>query len=169
MGRLLLPVVLFASLLAGCNAHLASTCETAEGVCQTDAPQLRPSGLALPPMGWNTWNIFGCKPELVNEKVIKEVADTIVRTGLRDKGYVYVNIDDCWTEKTQTRTPEDPKEELRADPQQFPSGMKALGEYIHSQGLKFGIYSDCGTKTCGGYPGSLGFEETDAQTFANWG
>lgn len=113
-----------------------------------------------PPMGWNSWNHFGCN---VSEKLIKEVADELVDTGLRDLGYHFLNIDDCWHGER------DEFGRITADPIRFPSGMKALGDYIHKKGLKFGIYSDAGWKTCGGFPGSRGFEFSDAKTYASWG
>lgn len=118
-------------------------------------------GLALtPPMGWNSWNRFGCN---VDEKLIRETADAIVKSGMKDAGYRYVVIDDCW------HGDRDAGGFIRPDPKRFPSGMKALGDYIHSKGLKFGIYSDVGTKTCGGRPGSRGHEYQDAMTYASWG
>ncbi len=117
--------------------------------------------LALtPPMGWNSWNGFGCQ---VDEKTIRETADVIVSSGMKDAGYQYVVIDDCWH---GTR---DANGFIQANPQHFPSGMKALGDYIHAKGLKFGIYSDVGAKTCGGKPGSRGHEYQDAATYASWG
>lgn len=92
-------------------------------------------------------------------------AQHLVKTGLREKGYVYVNLDDCWHDKAR-----DPNTgELRPDPLRFPSGMKALGDYLHSQGLLFGIYTDRGSRTCAGMPGSFGHEMQDARTFAAWG
>jgi len=117
--------------------------------------------LALtPPMGWNSWNKFGCD---INEKTIREVADAMVSSGLREAGYVYLVIDDCWQVKR------DSNGNIIADPDRFPSGMKSLGDYIHSKGLKFGIYSDAGTATCQGRPGSRGYEFQDARTYASWG
>lgn len=113
-----------------------------------------------PPMGWNSWNHFGCE---VSETLIKEMADAMVSSGMRDAGYVYLNIDDCW------QGPRDEQGRITADAERFPSGMKALGDYIHSKGLKFGIYSDAGWKTCAGYPGSRGYEFNDAKTYASWG
>ena len=115
-----------------------------------------------PPMGWNTWNTFG---ENINEDLIKKTADILVNTGLRDCGYDYVILDDCWSLKCR-----DAKTgKLVADPVKFPSGMKALGDYLHERGLKFGIYSCIGTLTCQKYPGSFDYEFLDAQTFAEWG
>jgi len=126
-----------------------------------DTPPMKWSGLAAtPPMGWNSWNKFGCD---INEQLIRETADALVATGLRDAGYQYVNIDDCWQ---GTR---DAKGFMRPDPLRFPSGMKALADYVHSKGLKFGLYSDAGWKTCGGRPGSRGYEFQDALTYAEWG
>jgi len=118
-------------------------------------------GLALtPPMGWNSWNKFGCD---VSEKLIKEIADAMVSSGMKDAGYEYVVIDDCW------QVGRDENGNIIPDLERFPSGMKALADYIHSKGLKFGIYSDAGTKTCQGRPGSRGYEFQDARTYAAWG
>jgi alpha-galactosidase len=119
-------------------------------------------GLALtPPMGFNNWNAFGCS---VSETLIRETADFFVTSGLKDAGYEYVNIDDCWS--TLERGPDG---RLVPDPMKFPSGIAGVAEYVHSKGLKLGIYGDAGTRTCAGYPGSLGNEEIDAQTWADWG
>lgn len=118
--------------------------------------------LALtPPMGWNSWNKFGC--EKVNEEVIKEMADAMVKSGLADAGYKYIVIDDCW------QISRDGDGNIQADPEKFPSGIKALADYVHSKGLKFGIYSCAGDKTCAGRPGSRGHEFQDARTYASWG
>jgi len=118
-------------------------------------------GLALtPPMGWNSWNTFACN---VDEVLIREAADAIVTSGMKDAGYQYVVIDDCWHGKR------DSLGFIHPDPQRFPSGMKALADYIHSKGLKFGIYSCAGEQTCAGYPGSRGHEYQDAITYAQWG
>jgi alpha-galactosidase len=120
-----------------------------------------PNGLALtPPMGWNSWNKFQCN---VDEALIRRTADSIVASGMRDAGYTYVVIDDCW------HGARDARGDIQPDPARFPSGMKALGDYIHSKGLKFGIYSDAGSKTCGGRPGSQGREYQDAAQYAAWG
>ncbi len=118
-------------------------------------------GLALtPPMGWNSWNKFGCD---VSEKLIRETADAQVATGLKDAGYQYLVIDDCWQVKR------DEKGRIVPDPDRFASGMKALADYVHGKGLKFGLYSDAGTGTCEKRPGSKGHEEQDARTYAEWG
>lgn len=118
-------------------------------------------GLArTPPMGWNSWNRFGCG---VNEQLIKEMADALVSSGMRDAGYEYVNIDDCWQVGRESDGT------IVADPTRFPSGIKALADYVHSKGLKMGVYTDAGTHTCQGRPGSLGYEQKDAETYAVWG
>ncbi|XP_054798207.1 alpha-galactosidase 3 isoform X2 [Prosopis cineraria] len=113
-----------------------------------------------PQMGWNSWNFFACN---INETVIRETADALVSTGLADLGYVYVNIDDCWSSATRNS-----KGQLVADPKTFPSGIKALADYVHKRGLKLGIYSDAGVFTCQVRPGSLFHEVDDADTFASW-
>jgi len=116
---------------------------------------------AVPQMGWNSWNKFACE---ITEELIKDTADALVSTGLAELGYKYVNLDDCWQAAER-----DASGMIQADPTRFPSGMTALGEYIHSKGLKFGIYSSAGFKTCQGFPASLGLEETDARAYAAWG
>ena len=119
------------------------------------------NGLArTPPMGWNSWNKFALN---INETIIKKVADSIVAKGLKDAGYTYVIIDDGWS------AGRDKNGILLADKSKFPSGMKALADYVHSKGLKLGMYTDVGDKTCGGYAGSLNYEKLDATTFAGWG
>ncbi|KAJ1384720.1 Glycosyl hydrolase, all-beta [Sesbania bispinosa] len=120
------------------------------------------NGLALTPqMGWNSWNFFACN---INETVIKETADALVSTGLADLGYVYVNIDDCWSSVTRNL-----KGALVPDKKTFPSGIKALADYVHEKGLKLGIYSDAGVFTCQVRPGSIFHETDDAELFASWG
>lgn len=114
-----------------------------------------------PPMGWNSWNGFGKK---VSEQLIRETADAFVKSGLKDAGYEYIVIDDFWH---GGRDPETGL--LFPDHERFPSGIKALSDYVHGKGLKLGIYSDAGTMTCGDQPGSYGYEEKDAELFANWG
>ena len=111
-----------------------------------------------PPMGWNSWNHFA---ERVTDADVRTAADQLVSTGMRDAGYVYVNVDDTWQGKRDAQGILHPNEK-------FPD-MKALGDYIHSKGLKFGIYSSPGEKTCGGYAGSLGHETQDAKMYAEWG
>jgi len=119
------------------------------------------NGLArTPPMGWNSWNHFGCN---VSEQLIKETADAIAASGMRDAGYRYVVIDDCW------QVARDAAGTLVADSTRFPHGIKALADYVHAKGLGFGIYTDAGTNTCQRRPGTYGHEEQDARTFAAWG
>lgn len=118
-----------------------------------------PIGL-LPPLGWNSWNTFTWN---IDESLIKEVADCLVEQGYKDAGYEYVVIDDCWSLKER-----DANGNLVPDPDKFPHGMKALADYIHSKGLKFGMYSCAGTHTCAGYPGSFEHEFQDARQFASW-
>jgi alpha-galactosidase len=111
-------------------------------------------------MGWNSWNHFGCD---VSSRLIRETADALVATGMRDAGYQYVVIDDCW----QVARGRDGR--LVADSVRFPEGMKALADYVHVRGLKFGLYTDAGRRTCQGRPGTYEHEEVDARTFAAWG
>jgi alpha-galactosidase len=119
------------------------------------------NGLArTPPMGWNSWNKFSCN---VSAKLIEGAADAIVSTGMKDAGYQYVVIDDCW------QVSRDAEGNIVADAQRFPDGIKAVADYIHSKGLKFGIYSDAGTGTCQNRPGSHGYEFQDARQYAAWG
>ena len=136
-------IFLSASFLASQEAHAPS------------------SGLTLtPPMGWNSWNKFACN---VSEDLIKGTADAMVKSGMKNAGYEYIVIDDCWQVSRDTNS------NIVADAQRFPHGMKAVGDYIHSVGLKFGIYSDAGSKTCQGRPGGLGHEYEDAIQYAAWG
>ena len=122
-----------------------------------------PSGnvlAATPPMGWMTWNYFG---ENINEQVIREMADAMKASGMVAAGYRYIMIDDGWQGGRDNRN------NIIPDPKKFPSGIKALADYIHSLGMKLGIYSDAAPLTCAGYTASLNFEEQDAATFASWG
>lgn len=123
---------------------------------QTPRNQLTPR----PPMGWMTWNLFQGN---INEQLIRETADAMVEGGFRDAGYEYIFIDDLW------QGGRDRQNNIIPDPEKFPNGMKALADYVHSKGLKLGIYSDAAQLTCGGWTASLGFEEQDARTFASWG
>jgi alpha-galactosidase len=112
-------------------------------------------------MGWNTWNRFGPR---IDERLIRESAEALVSSGMRDAGYRYVVIDDCWEAKERSADGD-----LVPDPDRFPSGLAALAEQVHALGLKLGIYTDVGTATCQGLPGSLGYEFRDARRFAEWG
>ncbi len=113
-----------------------------------------------PPMGWNSWNLV---EKEVNEQILKEIADAMVKNGMREAGYQYILIDDFWVGGR------DNQNRLFPDQNRFPNGMKAVADYIHSKGLKLGIYSDAGPLTCAGVTGSFGFETIDAKTFAEWG
>ncbi len=113
-----------------------------------------------PPMGWNSWNKFACN---VSEKLIMQMADAMISSGMHEAGYDYIVIDDCW------QVDRDKNGEIVADKERFPHGIKYLAGYIHSRGLKFGIYSCAGTKTCQGRPGGRGHEYQDALTYAQWG
>ncbi len=124
---------------------------------------------ATPPMGWNSWNKYACNG--LNETVVKAMADAFITSGMRDVGYQYVNLDDCWMDGRDSATGK-----IKVNTSKFPSGMAALADYVHGKGLKLGIYSTPNSKTCagiyGGYTGgvgSLGHETTDAQTYADWG
>ena len=120
-----------------------------------------PAALApTPPMGWNSWNKFGCN---VSEQMIREMADAMVSSGMRDAGYKYVNIDDCWQVSRAASG------QIVADPARFPNGIKALADYVHGKQLKLGIYTDAGRQTCEGRPGSFEHELQDAKTYAEWG
>ncbi len=131
-------------LLMGCHSLMAQKWEKIG-----DRPQ----------MGWNTWNKFAGN---INEELVRGIADALVETGMRDAGYTYINLDDCWHGQR------DADGFIQADPKRFPSGIKALADYVHAKGLKLGIYSDCGTATCAGRPGSLGHEYQDALQYARW-
>ncbi|XP_077983617.1 alpha-N-acetylgalactosaminidase-like [Glandiceps talaboti] len=130
------------------------------------------NGLArTPPMGWMDWERFRCNTDCANdpnncigEKLFRDMADEMAINGYKDVGYEYVCIDDCWMSMQR-----DSHGNLYANTTRFPSGIKALADYIHSKGLKLGIYEDYGTHTCGGYPGSIDYLQQDAQTFADWG
>ncbi len=118
--------------------------------------------LALtPPMGWNSWNTFS---KNINEAMIKEMVDAMVSSGMKDAGYTYFVIDDCWLDSIR-----DANSNLQADPLKFPHGMKAIGDYVHSKGLKFGMYNCAGTETCAGLPGTRGHEYQDALYYASCG
>ena len=156
--------VVFFGLVSGCKSAPALTLTPT----YTASPSLTPSPtvpawdtLALtPPMGWNSFNHFGCN---MNETIIHEIADAMVSSGMQAVGYRYVNLDDCWMASAR-----DADGNLQADPKKFPSGIKALADYVHAKGMKLGIYLDRGSKTCSGYPGSYGYEIQDANQLASW-
>ncbi|XP_034637817.1 alpha-galactosidase A isoform X2 [Trachemys scripta elegans] len=130
------------------------------------------NGLArTPTMGWLHWERFLCSTDCareplscISEQLFMKMADLMVSDGWKDVGYEYVCIDDCWMSLTR-----DDQDRLQPDPERFPSGIRKLADYVHSKGLKLGIYADVGNKTCAGFPGSYGYYDLDAQTFANWG
>lgn len=141
--RLLLPATI--ALLGSSAGHA----QKFEGLAQT------------PPMGWNTWNTFAGD---INEALVKETAEAMIENGMRDAGYVYIVLDDTWSTRER-----DAQGNLVADPDKFPSGMKALGDFLHERGFKFGIYNCAGAQTCAGFPGGLGHEYQDARSYASWG
>ncbi|CAL9292634.1 MULTISPECIES: glycoside hydrolase family 27 protein [Streptomyces] len=152
-------------LLAATALTLSACATTSVGTTAQAAPG---SPALTPPLGWNSWNSFGCG---ITEAQVRQAADAMVSSGMKAAGYQYVVVDDCWFDPQR-----DAAGNLRANPTKFPSGMKALGDYIHSKGLKFGIYQAPNEKTCaqgvGTYPGSTGskgHEAQDAATFASWG
>ncbi|MEU9336106.1 NPCBM/NEW2 domain-containing protein [Streptomyces sp. NPDC048290] len=151
------------ALAATGTAAAPALADTQAAPLPAPAPQ---DGLALtPPMGFNNWNSTHCRAEF-NEAMVKGIADIFVEKGLKDAGYEYVNLDDCWA------LPERGADgKLVPDPVRFPNGIKAVADYVHARGLKLGIYTSAGTKTCNeaGFPGSLGHEYSDARQFAEWG
>src|SRR5512141_779323 len=154
-----IAVVLMVAVFAACGPGKAGK-EPKATTPETAAAAPGPVLAAVPPMGFNTWNKFGCE---VDETLIRQTADAMVETGMLDAGYKYLVIDDCW----QVERGADGR--IIADPKRFAGGMKALAGYVHSKGLLFGLYTDCGPKTCQGRPGSFGFHDIDAATYAEWG
>lgn len=154
LRRTLLTTLLTAGLLAPLTASPAQALD---------------NGLALtPPMGWSSWNRFGCD---IDQWKIREIADAMVSSGLKDAGYRYVNVDDCWQAAQRL-----PNGDLTWNPQRFPDGIPGLARYVHAKGLKLGIYGNPGKRSCAswsgnykGEMGSLGHEYQDARTFARWG
>ena len=152
-------------MLAGFGAAIwAIACAGHSGSGVAVAPAVRDAAAGMaptPPMGWNSWNRFHCN---INEGLIRETADAMVSSGMRDAGYQYVNIDDCWEAPAR-----DGHGNLVADSSRFPGGLAALARYVHARGLKLGIYSSAGTGTCQKRPASLDHEVADARIFAQWG
>lgn len=153
-----------AALAVFALAHTAVATEPASPEKVTHFEQLNLSnGLAkTPPMGWSSWNGFGVN---INEKLVVETIDAMVENGMRDAGYIYVNLDDGWQRYKGSRN-DNP---LEYDPEKFPRGIKYLADYAHQKGMKLGIYSGPGKDTCAGYTGSGGHEKQDADMFASWG
>ena len=139
----------------------AGTRENLDSVwAENVVPVTTPILAATPPMGWNSWNLFACD---IDEDLIRSMADTIVSSGMRDLGYEYVNLDDCW------QVERDADGTIVPDPERFPSGIGVLADYMHTRGLKLGIYTCAGHFTCEGRPGSYGHEAQDMRTYAEWG
>ncbi|SMD20325.1 NPCBM/NEW2 domain-containing protein [Kibdelosporangium aridum] len=148
------------------TASFVITAVAATTVITAAPAQALENGLArTPPMGFNNWNTTHCRAEF-NEKMVMDMADIFVSRGLKDVGYQYVNIDDCWAKPQRNA-----QGNLEPDPVRFPRGIKFVADYVHSKGLKFGIYTSAGTKTCNtaGFPGGLNNEQRDANLFASWG
>ncbi|MEU8997712.1 glycoside hydrolase family 27 protein [Streptomyces caniferus] len=153
--------------VAACSAGLLAAPAPASAAPDPGrAPGARPAAGAYPnlaprpPMGWNNWSYYMCD---LNEKIVLDNARALVRSGLAERGYRTVTVDDCWMSRQRG-----PRGELTADPAKFPHGMAYLGQQLHRMGLKFGIYEDVGTLTCEKYPGSLGHFREDAELFARW-
>ncbi|XP_031268333.1 alpha-galactosidase-like [Pistacia vera] len=157
----LLSVFILCTILTVAVSHAARLRKLGE--VEETRRNLLNNGLGhTPQMGWNSYNHFPCK---LSDELIRQTADAMVSSGLAALGYEYINLDDCWAELHR-----DSKGNLVPKASIFPSGMKALVDYVHSKGLKIGIYADAGTMTCAKtMPGSLGYEEQDANTFASWG
>ena len=153
MKKITLMALLFSCSLAGSAQKWVNT----KHVVPEDAFD---TIAQTPPMGWNSWNCF---EKNINENVIRQIADVMVSSGMKDAGYSYLVLDDFWM------IDRDEDGNILADPEKFPHGMKALADYIHSKGLKFGLYLDLGTNTCGGSVGSRGYEYQDALQLARWG
>lgn len=136
-------------------------CTAATAASRPRRSRLKDYNLApTPPMGWNSWNRFACD---INETLIREMADALVSSGMKEVGYEYIVVDDCW------QVARDQVGNIVADPNRFPSGIKALADYVHARGLKFGLYSCAGRETCQKRPGSRGHEFQDARQYAAWG
>jgi alpha-galactosidase len=151
LARRAVHAIALLGLIAAAPVHAHET-------LKLDAP--KPPLALTPPMGWNSWNKFACN---VSEQLIRQQADAMAASGMKAAGYQYIVIDDCWQKSR------DAEGNIVADPERFPSGIQALADYVHSKGLKFGLYSDAGSLTCGGRPGSAGREFQDARQYAKWG
>ena len=166
VAALIVPAAMVVPATAALASAAAPALRTVAAVPRaTAAPQAAAAsynGLAqTPPMGFNDWNAYGCN---VSESLIKQTAAKMISSGLAADGYQYVNIDDCWLQSSRSASGQ-----LQPDYTKFPDGISGTASYVHSLGLKLGIYEDAGTATCAGYPGSLGHETEDANTFASWG
>ena len=160
LARTALAAALALSVLAACDGGKTAKDAASGQPAPAAAPASAPLLAATPPMGFNTWNKFGCE---VDETLIRQTADALVETGMSDAGYRYLVIDDCW------QVDRGPDGRIVADPKKFAGGMKALADYVHSKGLLFGLYTDIGPRTCAGRPASAGYFDIDAATYAEWG
>jgi alpha-galactosidase len=151
----------FKTLWLGLVLIYVGICSPIAQGAESPQPSAESSVALTPPMGWSSWNTF---EKEIHEDMVRQVADALVSSGMKDAGYTYVNVDDGWQLGIR-----DAEGNLQHDPKKFPSGMKALGDYIHSKGLKFGIYTSAGVQTCMRLEGSYGHEEHDVQQFASWG
>ncbi|TBU26443.1 glycoside hydrolase [Dichomitus squalens] len=160
LGALVVSAIVHASAP---SATTTAATSTLTGIAAT-APTIGPSQQVgrLPALGWNSWNAYGCN---INETKVVDAANLFVSLGLADAGYEYVNIDDCWSLQTRNAS----TGRIVPDPSKFPNGISGVADQVHALGLKLGIYSDAGTNTCSGFPGSLGNEAVDAEAFAEWG
>jgi len=155
-------LVIVLVIITGCSTDKQQVNVSEQSQSPVSGESRKFEGLALtPPMGWNTWNTFGTN---INEQLIKETAEALISSGMQEAGYIYIVLDDAWSAKER-----DSQGHLVGDPKKFPGGMKALGDYLHKMGFKFGIYNCAGNKTCAGYPGGRGHEYEDARTYASWG
>lgn len=166
--RLLVVMVLILGVTGCCKPASAITPTSTATTSPSPAPTQTATAIPMfdrlartPPMGWNSFNHFGCS---INDDLVRETADAMVSSGMSSAGYQYVIIDDCWMAPTR-----DANGDLQPDPTKFPNGLKAVVDYVHAKGLKFGIYLDRGTKTCALLPGSYGYEIQDANKIASWG
>ncbi|KAG8740343.1 hypothetical protein FRC10_004455 [Ceratobasidium sp. 414] len=157
-----LATIVRAAVILGCAAGLATPASTTSDPAE---PSEGPTCLVgkTPALGWNSWNAYQGD---INDAKIRAAADQFISLGLKDAGYKYVNIDDHWSD---VRGRDDPTHRILPDASKFPDGIKSVADHVHSHGLLFGIYSDSGVVTCAGFPGSLGYETIDAQTWAEWG
>ncbi|KAG9094800.1 hypothetical protein FRC06_010474, partial [Ceratobasidium sp. 370] len=158
-----LATIVRAAVLFGCATGLTTPTSAISGAAERS--DSGPSHLVgkTPALGWNSWNAYRCD---ISDSKVRAAADQFISLGLKDAGYTYVNIDDCWSDINGRDAS---TSQIKPDASKFPNGIKSVADYVHSRGLLFGIYSDAGEKTCAGYPGSLGYETIDTQTWAGWG
>lgn len=158
--NLSLPALILLAALVSITISNGATAQSKQSASHLDSKATAQSLAPTPPMGWNSWNHYH---QEINEKLIMAQADAMVSSGMKAAGYEYINLDDCWMALER-----DADGNLQADPVRFPHGIKYLADYMHKRGLKIGLYSSAGTKTCAGWPASLDHEEADAKMFAKW-